>query len=107
MWKWEEAKKMLERIAKAQLAYSSQNSGTFTDFAKLIELAYLPEDVLSSDSTGYAYELTLSPDGKSYYATATPAVYGRTGKMSYMLQPVLGGLPRVVSSDNGGKPLKK
>ena len=103
----EEAKKMLERIAKAQLAHATQNSGTYTDSAKLIEQGFLPNDVLSSESTGYTYALTLGPDSKSYYATATPAVYGKTGKMSYLLQPVPGSLPRVSSEDNGGKPMKK
>lgn len=103
----EEAKRMLERIAKAQMAYAAQNNGTYTDFQKLIELEYLPKDVLTSDSTGYSYAVNIAPDGKSYYATGTPAVYGKTGKMSYLLQPVLGSLPRVASTDNGGKPMTK
>lgn len=103
----EEAKKMLERIAKAQLAHSLQNNGEFAEFPKLIELGFLPADVTSSESTGYSYALSLEPDKKSYHATATPAVYGKTGKMSYLLQPVPGSMPRVSSSDNGGKPMSK
>lgn len=103
----EEAKKMLERIAKAQLAHSLQNNGEYAEFAKLIELGFLPADVTSSESTGYSYALTVGQDKKSYYATATPSAYGKTGKMSYLLQPVPGSMPRVSSSDNGGKPMTK
>lgn len=103
----DEAKQMLERIAKAQLAHSLQNNGEYSEFSKLIELGFLPADVTSSESTGYSYVLHLEQDKKSYYATATPAAYGKTGKMSYLLQPVPGSMPRVTSSDNGGKPMTK
>lgn len=103
----EEAKAMLERIAKAQIAYSVQNGGKYAGIRQLIEIGYLPADVTTSDSTGYRYELHLDEGGVSYYATATPAEYGRTGTMSYILQPVKDGLPRVTATDNGGKPLKK
>lgn len=103
----EEAKKMLERIAKAQLAHSLQNSGVYAEFPTLIELGYLPADVTTSESTGYSYVLHLGQEKKSYYATATPAAYGKTGKMSYLLQPVPGSMPRVTSSDNGGQPMTK
>jgi hypothetical protein len=103
----DEAKAMLERVAKAQMAYSLQNQGVFADVAKLVEVGYLPADIATSDSTGYVYVVYLSPDNRSYYATATPAVYGKTGKMSYILRPVKGGLPVVTGEDNNGKPLTK
>jgi hypothetical protein len=61
-----EAKKMLDRIAKAEMVYSLQNKGEFAEFAKLIELGYLPSDVTSSETTGYNYSLKLAGDRKRY-----------------------------------------
>ena len=103
----DEAKKMLERVSKAQLAYSLQNNGTFAEVGKLIELGYIPNDILSSDSTGYVYRVALIDSGKSYFATATPAAYGKTGRNSYLLEPSSGGLSKVTGRDNGGKPLRE
>lgn len=101
----EEAKKMLERISKAQLASSIQNGGVFADIASLIVAGLLPEDAKTSESTGYDYVIHLTPDKKNYYATATPAEYGKSGKLSFLLKPDPKGLSRVTSRDNGGKPL--
>jgi hypothetical protein len=103
----EDAKEMLERIAKAQMVHSAQNSGKFAGMEKLIEMEILPADVRSADSTGYNYAIQLLNDGASYYATATPAEYGRTGTNSYILLPSKNGLPVVSGKDNGGKPLKQ
>lgn len=103
----DEAKKMLERVSKAQLAYSLQNNGNFAEVGKLIELGYIPDDILSSDSTGYVYRIALIDSGKSYFATATPAAYGKTGRNSYLLEPSSGGLSKVTGRDNGGKPLRE
>ncbi len=103
----EEAKKMLERISKAELAHSLQNGGVFTDMKALVASGLLPEDVQNSDSTGYNYAIFLGADKIKYIATATPAVYGKTGKMSYILQLDAKGISRVTSKDTGGKPLSK
>lgn len=103
----DEAKKMLERVSKAQLAYSLQNNGNFAEVGKLIELGYIPDDILSSDSTGYVYRIALIDSGKSYFATATPAAYGKTGRNSYLLEPSSGGLSKVTGRDNSGKPLRE
>ena len=103
----DEAKKMLERVSKAQLAYSLQNNGNFAEAGKLIELGYIPDDILSSDSTGYVYRIALIDSGKSYFATATPAAYGKTGRNSYLLEPSSAGLSKVTGRDNGGKPLRE
>ena len=102
-----EAKKMLDRIAKAEMVYSLQNKGEFAEFAKLIELGYLPSDVTSAESTGYNYALKLAGDRKRYSASATPAVYGKSGKISLLLDLDADGKPRMKSVDNGGKPLDR
>ena len=100
-----EAKTMLDRIAKAQMVYSIQNKGEYAEFQKLIQDGLLPSDVLSSESTGYSYRLSLSPDRKRYSVSANPAVYAKTGKMSYRLELDADGKPHVKSEDGAGKPL--
>jgi len=102
----EEAKKMLERISNAQLAYSLQNKSV-AEFPVLIDAGYLPDDVLSSQSTGYNYVVTLDAKKVGYFATATPAEYGRSGRLSFLLELDNKGISRVTSKDNGGKPMKK
>lgn len=102
----DEAKKMLERISKAQLAYSLQN-GRCVDLATLVAAGLLDEDVKTSESTGYNYAVTLTADNKSYYATATPAEYGKSGKWSYILKLDAKGISHVTGKDNGGKALAK
>lgn len=104
--KEEEAKKMLERISNAELAYSLQN-GTCAEFQVLIDAGLLPEDVLTSASTGYNYAVQLTSDKRRYFATATPAEYGKSGKRSFLLELDSKGISKVTSKDNGGKPLKK
>jgi hypothetical protein len=103
----EEARKMLERISKAELAYSLQNGGLFAAFDTLISGGLLPDDVRTSESTGYNYVLSLSSDKRSYSATATPAVYGKSGRLSFLLQQDAKGISRVTSKDLGGKPMSK
>ena len=100
-----EAKSMLERIAKAEMVYSLQNKGEFAEFQKLILDGLLPSDVLTSESTGYSYQLSLSPDRKRYSVSATPAAYGKSGKLSYRLELDKDGKPHVKSEDRAGKPL--
>ena len=103
----EEAKKMLERISKAELAHSIQNGGICVDMQALILEGLLPDDIRTSSSTGYNFVITLLPGNKQYYATATPAEYGMSGKLSFLLKLDNKGLSHVTSKDNGGKPLPK
>lgn len=102
----EEAKKMLERISKAELAYGLKN-GVFADLQTLLTAGFLPDDIKTSESTGYNYEINVSADKKKYSASATPAVYGKSGKLSFLLQPDAKGVSHVTSKDNGGKVLGK
>ena len=90
---------MLVRVAQAELVYSAQNGGMFADLQTLIKERLLPDDILTSRSTGYNYHVTLSGDRRSYTAGAEPAVYGRTGKLSFYMDQ-----KGVKSSDTNGKP---
>ena len=100
-----EAKAMLDRIAKAQMVHALQNKGEFAEFAKLIGQGLLPSDVMTSETTGYNYTLKLADNRKQYNVSATPAVYGKSGKTSYWLDLNKEGKPQVKSEDRGGKPL--
>ena len=103
----DEARKMLERISKAELAHSLQNGGLHTDLATLVAAGYLPDDIRTSESTGYIYEITVSGDKKTYFATATPAVYDKSGRLSFLLIPDPKGISKITSKNNGGKPMRK
>ncbi len=103
----DEARRMLERISKAELAYSLQNGGKFADIATLVAAGLLPNDVKTSDSTGYDYAVNLLDAGEKYFATAMPAVYGKTGRLSFILQRDAKGVSHVASHDTGGKMISR
>lgn len=92
---------MMRRITTAQVVYAAQNGGRFGDLAALVRAALVPQDILGADSTGYRFQVRVSADGRSYAATAEPADYGRTGRLSFYADPA--GLQQ---KDAGGKPLK-
>lgn len=95
----QDAQNMLINIAQKQLVYSLQHNGMFTDLQTLVKEQLLPEDVLSSQTTGYNFHITLSADRKSYTAGAEPAAYGRTGLQSFYMDP-----KGIRKADTGGKP---
>jgi hypothetical protein len=101
-----EAKKLLQKIGDAQMMSTIQG-GNYAEIPALVEKNFLPADILSADSTGYNFKITLINDGKSYFATATPAVYGKTGKSSFLLEIDAKKLPHIDSKDNGGQVMKK
>jgi hypothetical protein len=102
----EEARRMLDRISKAEMAYSLTNKGIYGEMPFLIQAGFLPSDVQTSGSTGYKYTLIVSSDKKSYSASAVPSVYAKTGKLSFAVELDAKGSPRLTSKDNGGKPIK-
>ncbi len=82
----EEAKAMLKRIDKAQMVYSMQNRGQYGNIAALVEKGFLPDDILTADSTGYVYDIQLTAEKNTFKAVAEPAVYGKTGKLTYWFE---------------------
>lgn len=102
----EEARKMLDRISKAELAFSLQNKGAYADIQALVAAGFLPLDIQTADSTGYNYSITLTDGNKGYTASAVPAAYGKTGKLSFLVELDAKGTPHLTSKDNGGKPMK-
>jgi len=103
----DEAKAMLDRISKAQMAFAAQRGNIFAEIPALIESGLLPPDVLSSESTGYVYAVTLTDKKTKYFSTATPVVYGKSGKLSYLVVLNQKFSPVLTSEDNNGTPMKK
>lgn len=101
----QEAKAMLNRIVKAEMVYAMQNKGLYAEIPTLVNQNLLPEDIQSSDSTGYIYKVSVSPDKKSYSAKAEPAIYGKTGKLTYWFNVNGDKSSALNSKDNKGKPL--
>jgi Domain of unknown function (DUF4878) len=91
---------MMTRITLAQVLYSQSHKGQFGTMAELIAGGMIPKDIEGVESTGYRFQIIRSPDGKSWYATAEPVQYGRTGRLSFYLDA-----SGVRSGDTGGKPL--
>lgn len=101
----EEAKAMLERINKAQMVYQMQNNGRFGDLRTLVDKGFVPKDALGSITTGYKYDIALKEDNTLYTALATPAEYGKTGKLSFAFKVSRERQPELVARDLKGKPL--
>jgi hypothetical protein len=91
---------MLTRISLAQVVHSQQHNGLFGDMAALVSAGLIPKDLETPASTGYKFRIGVSPDRKTWFAAAEPAEYGRSGKLSFYLDP-----SGVRSADVGGKAL--
>jgi len=102
----DEAREMLNRIAKAQVAQAAQNGGKFADIRTLVDGKLLPADVMSAESTGYVYSVVVTDGGTKYYATATPAEYRKSGINSFLVRLNEKSQPLLTSKDTGGKPLQ-
>ena len=92
---------LLRRLLVVQLAYSQQHNGLFADLPTLIKVGLMPKDIEGTESTGYHLHVTLARDAKSYTAGAEPALYGRTGRLSFFIDQT----GFIKSADTGGKPL--
>lgn len=95
-----EVQTLLQSISLAQVVYSQQHAGKFGDLAALILAGLIPKDLEGTETTGYRFRITLSPDAKTWIATAEPAQYGRTGRLSFLMDQ-----SGVRNGDVAGKPL--
>jgi hypothetical protein len=93
-----EVQAMLQRINLAQQAYALQHNNLYTDLATLIASGLVPKDIETPDTTGYRFHLTLAKDAKSWTAGAEPVRYGRTGRLSFLIDQT-----GIRSADTGGK----
>ena len=96
----EDAELMLKRIQAAEIAYALQHKGLYGDLKALVDAAFVPADILGTETTGYQFTISPTPDGKSYVARAEPARYGHTGRLSFYMDA-----SGIQKKDTGGKPL--
>jgi hypothetical protein len=95
-----DAEDMLKRIQAAQVAYALRNAGSFGDLDALVRAGFVPQDVLGTETTGYRFTVTTDAGGRSFYARAEPATYGRSGRLSFYMDK-----SGIQKKDTGGKPL--
>jgi hypothetical protein len=76
-----EAYEMLQLIVGAETIYAHKFEGRCASLEELIKLGGVPKDIETQG--GYRFALTLGQDNKSFFATATPTVYKRTGRLSF------------------------
>jgi hypothetical protein len=96
-----EVEALLLKIANAEAGYSAQNGGRFAEMAALLaSKPALREEVESSQTLGYTFQITLGKDAKSYGVSAVPTRHGRTGLLSYYMDQ-----NGIQKKDTGGKPL--
>ena len=91
---------MMTKITLAQVYYSQGHGGKFGNTAELIAVGAIPKDIEGTESTGYRFQVVRTADAKTWYATAEPVQYGRTGRLSFFLDA-----SGIRSGDVGGKPL--
>ncbi len=102
----DEAQNTVEKIMKAQAVFSMQNGGLYGSLPTLIEKGLVSTDVQKPELSGYKFNVVLSFDSKNYIATAEPLEYGKTGKISFLVETKNGENPQLTRKDNGGKSLK-
>jgi len=100
-----EAEKMLNRIADLESVYGMRHQANYADAETLIAEGMLDAEMKSGESAGYRFVITLAADKKSYYATATPIEYGKSGNLSMIMIADGKTPPHLVQKDNKGKPL--
>jgi hypothetical protein len=92
---------MLSRITLAQVVYNQGHNGQYGNLAELVSAGLVPKDIETPATTGYNFHVNRSTDGKTWWGSAEPAQYGRSGKLSFYVDAT-----GVRSSDVGGKPLQ-
>src|SRR5205085_11622616 len=92
---------ILMRLIGMEAIYAQANNGAFGELKALVAAGLMSDDMIDPKLSGYAFRLTIS--GKTYVATAEPAHYGRTGKLSYWMDQT----GAIKSADNGGKPITR
>ena len=78
-----ETYEMLQRIIGAEIIYSRKFEGKNASLAELIRLGGVPKDLADGEASGYRFSLTVSADEKTFFATASPTAYGKTGRISF------------------------
>jgi hypothetical protein len=78
-----EAFDVMSRIVGAEFVFQTRFQGRCGTLDELIHHGALSRDLSGGVLNGYRFTLTLGADQKSFDATATPVVYGKTGRLSF------------------------
>lgn len=78
-----EVAEMMLRVIGAELIYARKFAGRYAALADLIRLGGVPKDLENGEASGYRFTLTVSADQMSFFATAVPVAYGKTGQLSF------------------------
>ncbi len=92
---------LLKRLVAVQVLYVQQHSEV-GDLQALIGATLIAKEAADPRASGYHVRIAVSPDKKSYVATAEPVRYGHTGKASFWMDQS----GAIKKADNGGKPLQ-
>ena len=78
-----ESAQMIYRIIGAETIYARQKQGVYASLDQLIQLGGIPKDWEGGTANGYRATVTIASDRKSFFVTAEPVQYGKTGKLSF------------------------
>lgn len=96
----------LQDIIKAQMKYSLINKGAFADLRTLAQQRLIPDEFLDERIMGYRIRMNLAADKKRYTVNAEPVAYGKTGKLSFLLESTTkNSNPSIKKDDKNGSPL--
>jgi hypothetical protein len=91
---------VLKRLIGMEAVFAQAHGGAFGEVKALVEAGLMSDDMFEPRTSGYNFHLTVN--GKTFIATAEPARYGRTGKLSFWMDQT----GSIKSADNGGKPVQ-
>jgi hypothetical protein len=93
---------LLKRLIAVQALYAQTHNGAFGEIKDLLTATLISPDMVDPKGSGYNFHIAVPPGGKTFVASAEPARYGHTGKLSYWMDQT----GAIKSADNGGKPLQ-
>jgi hypothetical protein len=91
---------VLKRLIGMEAVFAQAHGGAFGEVKALVEAGLMSDDMFEPRTSGYNFHLTVN--GKTFIASAEPARYGRTGKLSFWMDQT----GSIKSADNGGKPVQ-
>jgi hypothetical protein len=91
---------VLKRLIGMEAVFAQAHGGAFGEVKALVEAGLMSDDMFDPKTSGYNFHLTVN--GKTFIATAEPARYGRTGKLSFWMDQT----GAIKSADNAGKPVQ-
>jgi hypothetical protein len=83
----QEVVNIISHIFGAEIIYSQKFNGQYLNLVELVNMQAVSKDVEDGEANGYKFTMTVGSDKKSFTLTAVPDMYGKTGKLSFYLDP--------------------